>query len=71
MEAHYRHSIDIARNQQSRALELRAVTSLAKLYGQQNRHDEAREILSATLEKFTEGFDTPDFRDARALLSGH
>jgi predicted ATPase len=52
----------------SKAWELRATTSLARLCKRQGRRDEARQMLSDTYGWFTEGFDTPDLKSARALL---
>jgi tetratricopeptide (TPR) repeat protein len=64
----FRQAIDIARRQQSRAWELRATMSLARLWQQQGRRDEARVALAAVYGTFTEGFATPDLLDAAALL---
>jgi DNA-binding winged helix-turn-helix (wHTH) protein/predicted ATPase len=66
----FRSAIDIAREQQARSWELRAAMSLARLARGTKRKDEARTILAATYEWFTEGFDTLDLKDARALLDG-
>ena len=60
--------IDIARAQQAKSLELRAATSLARLWGEQGRRAEARELLAPVYGWFTEGFDTADLKDAKALL---
>jgi adenylate cyclase len=60
---------EIAREQRAKALELRAATSLAKLWVRQRREIEARQVLSAIVSWFTEGFDTPDFLEAQALLA--
>jgi class 3 adenylate cyclase/predicted ATPase len=68
-EDHFRRSIEIAKAQQSRAWELRSATSLARLYRRQNRGSEAKERVSEALAKFGEGFDTPDFEAASALLA--
>jgi serine/threonine protein kinase/predicted ATPase len=69
-EAHvcFRKARDVARAQQAKSLELRAVISLARLYRQQGRQAEARPLLADTYGWFTEGFDLPDLRSARALL---
>jgi DNA-binding winged helix-turn-helix (wHTH) protein/predicted ATPase len=64
----FRSAIDIAREQRARSWELRAATSLARLAGGTKREDEARTILAATYGWFTEGFDTADLKDAKALL---
>ena len=70
VERHFVKAIDLARGQQSKAWELRATMSLARLYQQQDRRGEAKEILRRTLGSFTEGFATPDLRDAKILLQG-
>ncbi len=67
-EACFRRALEIAREQQARWLELRAVVSLARLWGAQGRGDEARELLGGICGWFTEGFDTADLIEARALL---
>ena len=67
-EAAFREAIDVARGQQARLLELRAATSLAGLWGDNGRRGPARELLAPVYEAFTEGFDTPDLREAKALL---
>jgi predicted ATPase len=67
-EAAFREAIDVARGQQARLLELRAATSLAGLWGDNGSRGPARELLAPVYEAFTEGFDTPDLRDAKALL---
>jgi predicted ATPase len=58
----------VARRQQAKALELRAVLSLSRLYRRQGRHAEARPLLAEAYGWFTEGFDTPDLCEAKALL---
>jgi adenylate cyclase len=58
----------IARSQEAKSLELRAATSLARLWQTQARYTEARLLLAEIYGWFSEGFDTPDLRDARALL---
>jgi tetratricopeptide (TPR) repeat protein len=68
-EAHFRLAIGTARHQLSKAWELRATTSLARLCKQQDRRDEARQMLSDAYAWFTEGFDTPDLKAAKALLN--
>ncbi len=67
-EACFRHAIDVARQQNAKSLELRAVMSLCKLWQQQGRQDEARELLAGVYGWFTEGFDTGDLKAAKALL---
>jgi predicted ATPase len=67
-EACFRQALAIARRQQARSLELRAAMSLTRLYRQQGRQAEVRPMLAGHYEWFTEGLDTPDLREARALL---
>jgi predicted ATPase len=67
-EACYRRAVEQARGQSGRSWELRAATGLARLCLEQGRHVEAREILAPVYGWFTEGFDTPDLKEARALL---
>ena len=61
-------AIETARRQQSKAWELRATMSLARLWQRQGRRDEARDALAAVYGTYTEGFTTPDLVDAKALL---
>jgi predicted ATPase len=61
-------AVAVARNQSAKSLELRATMSLARLLASQGRHDEARTALAEIYGWFTEGFDTPDLKDAKALL---
>ena len=67
-EASFLRALGTAKKQKSKAWELRAAMSLARLYQKQNRLDQAREILGQALGGFTEGFGTPDLRDAGVLL---
>ncbi len=67
-EACFLKAIEIARHQQAKTLELRAVTSLARLWQQQDKRDEAHQMLSELYGWFTEGFDTKDLQEAKALL---
>jgi serine/threonine protein kinase/tetratricopeptide (TPR) repeat protein len=67
-EGCFRQAIRVARRQQSRAWELRATTSLARLRQRHGRRDEARSALAAVHGTYTEGFTTPDVVDATALL---
>jgi TOMM system kinase/cyclase fusion protein len=67
-EACFHKAIEIARKQQAKSLELRATTSLARLWQQQGKQHEARNMLSEIYNWFTEGFDTADLQEARALL---
>jgi DNA-binding SARP family transcriptional activator/predicted ATPase len=68
VEECYRRAIEVARGQDSKWLELRAATSLSRLWQRQGKHKEARALQGGTLGWFAEGFDTPDLREARALL---
>jgi len=67
-EACFLKAIDIARQQQAKSLELRAATSLARLWQRQGKQHEAHSMLSEIYHWFTEGFDTADLQEARALL---
>ena len=67
-EACFYHALDLARNQQAKSFELRAATSLARLWQSQGKREEARELLGDVYGWFTEGFDTVDLKDAKALL---
>jgi tetratricopeptide (TPR) repeat protein len=67
-ENSFRTSIEIARRQSAKSLELRATTSLARLLAKQDRRDEARAMLAEIYGWFTEGFDTADLKEAKALL---
>jgi predicted ATPase len=62
-------AIEIARKQQAKSLELRAVTSLAKLWRPQGKTEEACLMLAEVYNWFTEGFDTADLKDAKTLLA--
>jgi predicted ATPase len=64
----YRNALSIAREQEAKLWELRAAASLARLYRDQGRCTEARNILAPVYGWFTEGFDTADLREAKALL---
>ena len=67
-EQQFREALDLARHQGGRSWELRAALSLARLWRDRDKTTEARDLLSATYGSFTEGFDTPDLKDAKALL---
>jgi predicted ATPase len=64
----FERAIEIARNQSAKSSELRATMSLARLFAKQGRRDEARTMLAEIYGWFTEGFDTRDLKDAKALL---
>jgi predicted ATPase len=64
----FHQALTIARRQQARSWELRAAMSLSRLWQQQGKHTAAQHLLAEVYNWFTEGFDTPDLRQARALL---
>ena len=64
----YRKALSIAREQEAKLWELRAAASLARLRRDQGRHAEARDLLAPVYGWFTEGFNTPDLKEAKALL---
>jgi predicted ATPase len=64
----FRHALEVARGNQAKSLELRAGTSLARLWKDQGKCAEARDLLAPIYGWFTEGFDTPDLGEAKALL---
>jgi class 3 adenylate cyclase/predicted ATPase len=67
-ETCFRQALDVAHRQQAKSWELRAAMSLSRLWRQQGRRDEARELLAPVYGWFTEGFDTADLQEAQALL---
>jgi predicted ATPase len=67
-EAWLRRALDVARHQEAKSLELRAAMSLARLWQQQGRYAEARDLLAPIYGWFTEGFATADLQEAKALL---
>jgi predicted ATPase len=67
-EACFQQALTIARRQQAKSWELRAATSLARLWQQQGKRQEAHDLLAPVYNWFTEGFDTADFQDAKTLL---
>ena len=67
VESCFHQAIEIARGQSTKSLELRAVMSLSRLWQTQGKQEEARQALAKIYGWFTEGFDTADLKDARAL----
>ena len=67
-EERFREALDIARRQEAKLWEVRAAGSLARLWSRQGRRTEARNLLAPVYGWFTEGFDTPDLKEAKALL---
>jgi predicted ATPase len=67
-EARLHKAIEVARRQSAKSWELRATVSLCRLWQGQGRTDEARHALAEIHGWFTEGFDTPDLKEAKALL---
>jgi predicted ATPase len=64
----YRKALSIAREQEAKLWELRAAVSLAHLRRDQGRYPEARDLLAPVYDWFTEGFGTPDLKEAKSLL---
>ena len=67
-EACFQRALAVARRQTAKSWELRAAMSLSRLWQQQGKRDEARQLLAESYGWFTEEFDTADLQDARALL---
>jgi predicted ATPase len=67
-EKSFHTAIEISRAQRAKSWELRATTSLARLLTKSNRHDEASALLPEIYHWFTEGFETADLKDAKAIL---
>ena len=67
-EACFRRALAVAHEQQAKLWELRAATSLARLWRDQRRRNEAHDLLASICGWFTEGFDTADLKDAKGLL---
>ena len=67
-EAYFERALSVARRQQAKSWELRAAMSMARLWRDQGKRDEARDLLAPVYGWFTEGFDTLDLKEAKALL---
>jgi predicted ATPase len=67
-EAYFERALAVAREQQAKSWELRAAMSMARLWRDQGKRDEARDLLAPVYGWFTEGFDTRDLKEAKALL---
>jgi predicted ATPase len=67
-EGCFQHAIEVSRRQQAKSCELRAVMSLCRLWQRQGKAAEAHQVLAEIYDWFTEGFDTTDLIEARALL---
>ena len=67
-QAAFQAALRVARRQDAKSYELRAATSLARLWGEQGRRTEARELLAPAYGWFIEGFDTADLKEAKTLL---
>ena len=68
-EAYFERALAVARAQQAKSWELRAATSLARLWRDQGKRAEARDLLAPVYGWFTEGFDTLDLKEAKTLLA--
>ena len=66
----FQQALDVARRQCAKSLELRAAMSLSRLWLRQGKRVEARQLLAAVYNWFTEGFETADLQEARTLLAG-
>ena len=67
-EAYFERALAVAREQRAKSWELRAATSIAQLWHGQGKRQQARDLLAPVYEWFTEGFDTLDLKEAKALL---
>ena len=70
-EACFQQALEVARRQQAKSSELRAAMSLSRLWQQQGKRTEAHELLAPIYSWFTEGFDTADLQEAKALLEAY
>ena len=68
IEHHLNEALTLARGQEARLFELRSAVTLARLWGELGRRPEAVDLLASVYGWFTEGFDTADLKDAKALL---
>jgi predicted ATPase len=68
-EAHFEHALAVARQQEAKSWELRASMSLARLWRDQGKVSEARQLLAPVYGWFTEGLETRDLKEAKALLA--
>jgi predicted ATPase len=69
VETWLQRALDVARRQEAKSLELRTAMSLSRLWQRQGKRAEARELLAPIYGWFTEGFDTADLQEAKALLA--
>ena len=67
-EAYFERALTVARAQQAKSWELRAAMSMARVWRDQGKHQQARDLLAPVYGWFTEGFDTLDVKQAKALL---
>ena len=67
-KAYFERALAVSRKQQAKSWELRAAMSMARLWRDQGKRDEARDLLAPVYGWFTEGFDTLDLKEAKALL---
>jgi predicted ATPase len=67
-EPYFERALAVARKQQAKSWELRAATSMARLWRDQGKRNEARDLLAPVYGRFIEGFDTLDLKEAKALL---
>ena len=67
-QAYFEHALSVARQQQAKSWELRVAMSMARLWRDQGKVQQARELLAPVYGWFTEGFDTRDLKEAKALL---
>ena len=70
VEGEFRRALAVARQQQARFWELRAAISVARLWRNEGKRNEARDLLAPVYGWFTEGFNTGDLQEAKALLDG-